>query len=96
MGLIRIGASLASRMTKSRRLTRSPHRRGRAASGPPHLAGLGSGHATAEPPSSVTNSGGSFDHLVGAQEQRRGQLNADRLRGLEIDHQLVFDRLLDR
>ena len=37
-----------------------------------------------------------FDHLVGAQEQRRGQLNADRLRGLEIDHQLVFDRLLDR
>src|SRR5262245_12253317 len=37
-----------------------------------------------------------LDHLVGAQEQRGGQLNADRLRGLEIDDQLVFDRLLDR
>ena len=37
-----------------------------------------------------------LDHLVGAQQQRGGQLNADRLRGLEIDDQLVFDRLLDR
>ena len=37
-----------------------------------------------------------FDHLVGAQQQRGGQLNADRLRGLEVDDQLVFDRLLDR
>ena len=30
-----------------------------------------------------------LDHLVRAQQQRGGQLNADRLRGLEIDHQLV-------
>ena len=29
-----------------------------------------------------------FDHLVGAGEQRGRHLDAERLRGLEIDHQL--------
>jgi hypothetical protein len=33
---------------------------------------------------------GSFDHLVGAGEQRRWHRNAERLRDLEIDRQLEF------
>jgi len=37
-----------------------------------------------------------FDHLVGAAEQRRRHIEAERLRGLEIDHQLVFRRRLHR
>src|SRR5205085_5207437 len=31
----------------------------------------------------------SFDHLVGAREQHRWHLDAERPRGLEVDHQLV-------
>ena len=37
-----------------------------------------------------------LDHLVGAGEQRRRNVDAKRLRGLEIDHQLELGRLLDR
>src|ERR1035437_4251760 len=37
----------------------------------------------------------SFDHLVGASEQRRRHGEAERPGSLEIDHQLVFGRLLD-
>src|SRR5262245_39495439 len=37
-----------------------------------------------------------LDHLVGAQQDRSWQLDADRLRGLKIDHGLEFRRLLDR
>ena len=38
----------------------------------------------------------SFNHLVGAQHQARGDLVTDSLRRLEIDHQLETGRLLDR
>src|SRR5262250_114222 len=37
----------------------------------------------------------SFDHLVSAGEQRRRQLDAERLRGGQIDNQLELGRLLD-
>jgi hypothetical protein len=37
-----------------------------------------------------------FDHLVGAGKQRRGDIKAERLGGLDIDGQLELGRLLDR
>jgi hypothetical protein len=37
----------------------------------------------------------SFDYLVGAEQERLGHREADRLGGLEIDDQLVFRRLFD-
>src|SRR5262245_16024238 len=37
----------------------------------------------------------SFDHLVGAQQDRGRQLDANRLGGLEVDQQLELRRLLD-
>jgi len=36
-----------------------------------------------------------FDHLVGAREQRWRHFEAERFRGLEVDHKLVLCRLLD-
>src|SRR4051812_24893925 len=39
---------------------------------------------------------GSFDDLVGAGEERLRHGEAERLRGLEVDYQLEFGRLLDR
>src|SRR6516165_9906384 len=38
----------------------------------------------------------SFDHLVGAGEHRRWHLETERLRGFEIDHELIFVRRLDQ
>src|SRR5436309_1426472 len=38
----------------------------------------------------------SFDHLVGAAEQRKRESDTERLGGVEVDHQLVFDRRLHR
>jgi hypothetical protein len=40
--------------------------------------------------------GASLDHLVGAREQRWRHVEAERLRGLEVDHQLVFSGRLHR
>ena len=36
-----------------------------------------------------------FDHLVGAQVERRRESEAERLGGLEVDYQLELDRGLD-
>jgi hypothetical protein len=38
----------------------------------------------------------SFDHLVGALQQRRRHFDAKRLCGLQIDHQFELGGLLDR
>ena len=38
----------------------------------------------------------SFDHLVGERQQCRGNGNAERFRGFEIDHEGKLARLLDR
>jgi hypothetical protein len=42
------------------------------------------------------NSRRSFDQLVGAGEQRRRHLKAERPGGPEVDHKLIFSRCLHR
>ncbi len=37
-----------------------------------------------------------FDHLIGAQKDRRRERDAEGLGSFEVDYQLIFGRLLDR
>src|SRR5262249_11406264 len=59
----------------------------------PDCAGAENGHAAA-PPTNEMICAGSFDDLVSASEEHRRHLDAERLGGLEIDHQLIFGRRL--
>jgi hypothetical protein len=38
----------------------------------------------------------SFDHLVGTREHARRQIEAERLGGVQIDHQFILGRVLYR
>jgi hypothetical protein len=53
----------------------------------------GKGYVSFVPISEVNDS---FDHLVGERQQCRGNGNAERFRGFEIDHEGKLARLLDR
>ena len=64
-------------------------RRPRSAWRRPHGAGI-------RKPSHEPTFAASFNHLVGATEQRWRHGEAERLGGLEIDHKLKLGRLLDR
>jgi hypothetical protein len=48
------------------------------------------------PTSAIAEVALSFDHLIAAGEQRRRHAEAERLRGLQVDSQFEFCRLLDR
>src|SRR4029077_19292446 len=45
---------------------------------------------------SCRSAGGLFQEFVGRSEQGRRHFDADRFRGLKIDHQFELDRLFDR
>src|SRR5262245_48846623 len=77
------GSSTAKVMSSPMRRTRSRC-----------CARAASGHAAAAPPSSVMNARRSFDHLVGAGEQLRRKLEAERIGSLEVHHHLELGRLL--
>src|SRR5712691_142092 len=54
------------------------------------------GRSTAGPSHYPTCRDPSFDHLVGALLKMQRHVEAERLGGLEVDHQLVLDRRLHR
>jgi hypothetical protein len=62
----------------------------------PCCARAATGQDATAPPSSDMNSRRSFDHLIGTQQDRGRQLDADRLGGLQVDRHHEFRSLLNR
>jgi hypothetical protein len=52
--------------------------------------------ASGHEPTNARQQISSFDHFVGAREERGRNVEAERCRSLEVDRHLVVDRQLDR
>src|SRR5262245_16881430 len=104
------GAAPASSATHSRRFIRSPRRHAYSPGSSPRKRGPSNRRMHEMTRACPTPKNGeywmpacagmtaefSFDYLVGAREQCRGHSEADRLRGLQIDHQVILGRRLHR